>query len=130
MIRTLISTSLILLLAISTSGQSIRTPEKPINCETFQALLDFAIIDWRRLEGTHMIIITRLGTGETDKRLHRLRHYYVEEYIQKRDVRYVFAAGERVKGYGRFEVYVGGRLNMSVPIQKGARRLCYGNTGA
>ena len=130
MIRTLISTSLILLLAISTSGQSIRTPNKPINCEDFQALLDFAIIDSKKLEGTYMIIITRLGTGETDKRLHRLRHYYVEDYIQKRKVQYVFAAGERVKGFGRFEVYVGGLLNMSIPIKKGARRLCHGTTGA
>lgn len=130
MIRTLISTSFILLLAISSSGQSIRTPEKPINCETFQALLDFAIIDWQKLEGTYMIIITRLGTGENDRRLHRRRHYYVEDYIQKRKVQYVFAAGERVKGFGRFEVYVGGRLNMSIPIQRGARRLCHGTTGA
>lgn len=129
MIRTLISTSLILLLAISTSGQ-IRTPNKPINCEDFQALLDLAIIDSQKLEGTYMIIITRLGTGETDKRLHRLRHYYVEDYIQERKVRYVFAAGERVKGFGRFEVYVGGLLNMSIPIKKGARRLCHGTTGA
>lgn len=129
MIRTLISTSLILLLAISTSGQ-IRTPNKPINCEDFQALLDLAIIDSQKLEGTYMIIITRLGTGETDKRLHRLRHYYVEDYIQERKVRYVFAAGERVKGFGRFEVYVGGLLNMSIPIKKGARRLCHGSTGA
>lgn len=129
MIRTLISTSLILLLAISTSGQ-IRTPNKPINCEDFQALLDLAIIDSQNLEGTYMIIITRLGTGETDKRLHRLRHYYVEDYIQERKVRYVFAAGERVKGFGRFEVYVGGLLNMSIPIKKGARRLCHGSTGA
>ena len=129
MIRTLISTSLILLLAISTSGQ-IRTPNKPINCEDFQALLDLAIIDSQKLEGTYMIIITRLGTGETDKRLHRLRHYYVEDYIKERKVQYVFAAGERVKGFGRFEVYVGGLLNMSIPIKKGARRLCHGITGA
>lgn len=129
MIRTLISTSLILLLAISTSGQ-IRTPNKPINCEDFQALLDLAIIDSQKLEGTYMIIITRLGTGETDKRLHRLRHYYVEDYIKERNVQYVFAAGERVKGFGRFEVYVGGLLNMSIPIKKGARRLCHGSTGA
>jgi hypothetical protein len=29
---------------------------------------------------------------------------------------------------GRFEIYVGGRLRKSIPIKKGSRRLCQGDT--
>lgn len=101
--------------------------DKPINCEDLGAALDIAIIDWRKLQGTHMILISRLGTGEKNRNLNRQRLEYVEEYLQKKDVEYVFAEGAPVKGLGRFEVYVGGRLTMSFPVAKGQRRLCWGS---
>ena len=101
----------------------------PIDCETFQAHLDHAIIDWRKLKGTHFIVMVRLGTGERDRKLNRARLYYVEDYLKRKDVQYVFAEGSRVDGLGRFEVYVGSRLAMSVALKRGSNRLCFGNTG-
>ena len=130
MLKALISTSFILLLVVPSEGQSVTVrPEKPINCEDFQAHLDHVIIEWQKLEGTYLILIARLGTGERDKQLNRARLDYVEPYLKTRNVRYLRTEGDRVKGLGRLEVYVGGRLAMSIPIQKGANRLCFGDTG-
>ena len=39
-------------------------PDKPINCEDFQAHLDHAIIEWQELKDTRLILIARLGTGD------------------------------------------------------------------
>lgn len=124
MIKTLIATSLILL------GQAVTVrPDKPINCEDFQAHLDHAIIEWQKLDETRLILIARLGTGERGKKLNRARLDYVEDYLKTRKVDYLLAEGERVKGFGRLEVYVGGHLIMSIPVEKGATRLCSGDTG-
>lgn len=43
-------------------------------------------------------------------------------------VQYVLAEGSRVNGLGRFEVYEGGQLTLSIPLQKGSNRLCFGYT--
>jgi hypothetical protein len=91
--------------------------------------LDIAIIEWQRLKETRLILVARLGDGERDRKLNRMRLRYVEDYLNKKDVQYVFAEGERVKGLGRMEVYVGGRLAMSIPLMKGSRRLCWGSNG-
>ena len=104
-------------------------PDKPINCEDFQAHLDHAIIDWQKLKGTYLIAITRLGTGERDKNLNHARLEYVDEYLKTHNVQYLLAEGSAVDGPGRFEVFVGGRLVMSIPITKDASRLCLGDTG-
>jgi len=104
-------------------------PSKPINCEDFQAHLDHAIIEWRKLEDTRLILIARLGTGERDKKLNRARLSYVEDYLKTRNVNYLLTEGDRIKGLGRLEVYVGGHLVMSIPIEKRATRLCLGDTG-
>ena len=102
-------------------------PDKPINCEDFQGHLDHAIIEWQQLKETRLILIARLGTGERDRKLNRARLAYVEDYLKSHNVEYVFAEGERVAGLGRFEVYVGGRLAMSIPLMKGSNRLCWGS---
>ena len=104
-------------------------PDKPINCEHFSASLDIAIIEWQNLKDTRLILVARLGDGETNRKLNRMRLSYVEDYLNKKNVQYVFAEGERVKGLGRMEVYVGGRLAMSIPLMKGSRRLCWGSNG-
>lgn len=113
---------------VQVSNQVVK-PDKPINCEDFQAYLDHAIIDWRKLEGTYLIAITRLGTGEGDRNLNRTRLEYIEEYLKSHNVQYLLAEAGPVNGLGRFEVFVGGRLVMSIPIKKGATRLCLGGTG-
>jgi hypothetical protein len=110
-------------------GPLFRRPDKPINCEYYQAQLDIAIIEWRKLKESKMIFIARLGDGEKDRKLNRMRMSYIEDYLNKKDVQYVFAEGERVKGFGRMELYVGGRLVMFTPLMKGSRRLCWGSNG-
>ena len=104
-------------------------PDKPIHCEDYQAQLDNVIIEWLKMKESKMIFIARLGNGERDRKLNRMRMSYIEDYLNKKDVQYVFAEGERVKGFGRMELYVGGRLVMSTPLMKGSRRLCYGSNG-
>jgi hypothetical protein len=100
--------------------------DKPVSCEDFQAFLDHAIIEWQELKETRLILIVRLGTGERDRKLNRARLAYVEDYLKRHKVEYVLAEGERVAGFGRFEVYVGGRLAMSIPVKKGSIKLCWG----
>jgi hypothetical protein len=121
-----------LLLVQPPSGSQVATfqRDKPINCEDLLAMLDHAIIEWQKLEDTHLIVITRLGKGERDPKLSRARLDYVEDYLKKKKVDYVLATGERVAGLGRFEVYVGGRLHLSVAVKRGSNRLCWGTTGA
>lgn len=77
-----------------------------------KALFDY--IDINTPEDELIIIIARLGNGETSRtysrrRLHNIHTYlsYVREIPNQR---IVTAEGERVRGHGRVEVYSGGRL--------------------
>ena len=110
--------------------QQIIKRDKPINCEDLLAMLDIAIIDWMKLKETYFIMIARRGTGEQKPKLIRARFDYVEDYLKRKGVQYLFAEGSPVEGYGRIEVYVGGRLSLSIPVKKGSNRLCWGDTGA
>jgi hypothetical protein len=117
-----------LLIGVQASQRPAFTRDKPINCEDLLALLDIAIIDWQQLKGTDLILIVRRGTGERDTRLSRTRMNYVEPYLKSKKVQYVLAEGRPVQGFGRMEIYVGGRLTVSIPIRKGVRALCHGST--
>jgi hypothetical protein len=81
--------------------------------EHTKALLDFAAIS----AGTDktIILIARLGTGERSRNLTRLRLRIAGGYLmENRGVpkdRVITAEGERVRGLGHVEVYVGGRLH-------------------
>jgi len=62
-----------------------------------------------------LIVIARLGDGERNRGLNRRRLHnvrtYLSEYVHARAAEtIVTAGGERVSGYGRIELYVGGRL--------------------
>jgi hypothetical protein len=61
-----------------------------------------------------IIIIARLGTKETSLKLNRERMQLLADYLgNTRGVpkqRIVLAEGERVRGLGRVEIYLGGRL--------------------
>jgi hypothetical protein len=109
--------------------QQVIKRDKPINCEDLLATLDIAIVEWLELKGTHFIMIARRGTGEQDPKLIRARFDYVEDYLKRKKVQYLFAEGSPVEGYGRIEIYVGGRLKVSLAVEKGSNRLCWGDTG-
>lgn len=85
---------------------------KPTNCEFHIATLD-AASNQAGKDGL-LIAIARLGTGErrqdlNRRRLHNLRTYLVE-FDGRSPQMIITAEGEQVSGYGRVELYVGGKL--------------------
>ena len=98
----------------------------PMECEGAATRLDYAVLNTRKLEGAYLILIARLGTGETSRNLNQARLSGVEEYVLRRgsDLKYVLAQGSRVKGLGRIEIYVGGQLAEIMPLRKNAKGYC------
>lgn len=98
------------------------TNQVPTDCETAASILDNAVIDTKKLPGAYLIIIARLGTGETSNRLNQNRLAVVEEYVLRRgsDLKYVLAQATRIKGFGRLELYVGGQLKEVLAFKRNA----------
>jgi hypothetical protein len=120
---------MIVLLAVCLSAQQkfksqaiMPSSQEPMDWDSSASYLDFAVIDTRKLEGAYLIIIARLGAGETSRRLNQYRLSLVEEYVLRRghDLKYVLAEGSRVKGLGQIELYVGGRLSRIMHFKKNA----------
>jgi hypothetical protein len=82
--------------------------------EHVKALLDDAAITAG--QDKTIIIIARLGTREPSRKLIQARLLIVSNYlIETRGVpknRIISAEGERVRGLGDVEIYVGGRLHV------------------
>jgi hypothetical protein len=85
---------------------------KPTNCEFNISVLTGA----HRMAGDAglVIMIARLGNGETRRELNRRRLHnariFLIEFGQRDPQKIVTAEGERVDGYGRLELYVAGQL--------------------
>jgi hypothetical protein len=93
------------------------------NCENHIAVLEAASRDTDK--GGLIIIIARLGSGEARQKLNYRRLYnartYLTEYLRLRSPETIVTAeGERVKGYGRIEIYVGGRLYHILALRRNA----------
>jgi len=102
-------------------------PEHPVSCESFAALVDNALVEWQQMQGTYLIIIARLGEGERVNGLNRSRLKDVEDYLKRDEtIKYVTAEGNRVKGSGQVELYVGGKLRAAIPIKKNDESVCSG----
>jgi hypothetical protein len=103
--------------------QAPRIEARPTNCENHIAMLDIAHQD---AGPTGLIImIGRLGEGErsrelTQHRLHSARAYLTEYRAVRSPDTIVIAEGERGPGYGRIELFVGGKLHTSFAIRKNA----------
>lgn len=123
--------SLLLTCAAFTAAQDVSPPTgsapiqmetKPTNCEFHIATLDAA----HKQAGADglVIVIARLGDGEQRQQLNRRRLYDVRTYLVEFDHRspqtIITAEGERVKGYGRVELYVGGKLFYMLMIRPNA----------
>jgi hypothetical protein len=90
---------------------------KPSYCGERIAVLDG--INQKTPADESIIVIARLGDGDTRsnlnrRRLHNVRVYWAE-YPESKDYRRKpetihLAEGERTKGYGHLEFYVGGKL--------------------
>ncbi|MGH9871835.1 MAG: hypothetical protein ACRD9S_05125 [Pyrinomonadaceae bacterium] len=98
----------------------------PMECEGAATRLDFAVVNTGKLEGAYLILIARRGTGEFSSSLNQARLSGVEEYVLRTgsDLKYVLAQGGRVKGLGRIEIYVGGKLADIMPLRKNAKGYC------
>jgi hypothetical protein len=73
--------------------------------------------------GETLIIIVRLGDGENSRtlirrRLTRVREFFLKGGFEKTPEHLVVAEGEKVKGYGRLEYYLSGRLFERLLISK------------
>jgi hypothetical protein len=98
-------------------------PTKPANCESDIAILDSA--SGQAGESGLIIVIARLGDGERNRELNRRRLYNVRRYLTEWDGHrnpksIVTAEGERVGGYGRIELYVGGKLFYVLLVRRNA----------
>ena len=100
----------------------------PGNCEVNAVDLDS--VRSEALEETNrdglVIVIARLGNGETSRAYNRWRLIAVKNYLSRYSLpaqRIVTAEGERVNGYGRVELYVAGKLRV-VLLANRNRSLC------
>lgn len=98
----------------------------PSSCAERTAIL--AGITQRVAANELIIVIARLGDGETrpnlnHRRLHNVRTYWTE-YLnpegRRRPETIILAEAQRVKGYGRLEFYVGGRLDWVMKVAHNA----------
>lgn len=95
------------------------SPLKPQGCEINRLYVDDAGERARRLEGSYVIAIARLGTGERSQRLNRRRLEEVRRFLEQvSSARVVTAEGERAIGYGVIELYVGGKLLYKLPLYR------------
>ena len=104
-------------------AQSPRIEASPTNCETHIAILDIAHQDAGQVG--LIIMIAHLGDGERSRelsqhRLHSARAYLTEYRAVRSPGTIIIAEGERVTGYGRIELYIGGKLHTVFAIRRNA----------
>jgi hypothetical protein len=94
------------------------SPKEPPNCEVANIYTDMAAYLARESENTYLIVIARLGDGEKSRRLNasRLKHVHTFLSNNRGVMKMVIAQGERKKGYGQLEFYVGGNLLFTLPV--------------
>lgn len=121
---TLVSLSL-LIMTLNVAGQSARSPRppEPVSsfCESNIALLDAAHAEAG--EDGLIIAIARLGSGERNRVLNHRRLYnlrtYLEKFRKRKGETIITAEGQRIKDSGRIEVYVGGKLQVILELNRG-----------
>lgn len=106
-----------------TTAQDVQGNPKPTNCENHIAVLEAANHDAGK-DGL-IILIGRLGSGDNKLDLNRHRLHsaraYLTDYLNVRSPNTVIIAeGERVHGYGRIDIYVGGKLYYVFAIKANA----------
>ncbi len=91
------------------------------DCEGIMMRLDFVAIAVEEAgrEET-VIVISRLGSGESVRSLSRRRLKQVADHLNRRLARerIILAEGVRIKGVGQLEFYVGGKLNIVFKVRR------------
>lgn len=119
-----------LLLASSSTGNA-QNRLASTNAQSSQPILTSCEENIALLSASHqstgedglVIAIARLGDGEhrrelNRRRLHNVRVYLTEFDWQRAPETVITAEGERVKGFGRVELYVGGKLVAVLGIKR------------
>ena len=91
------------------------------DCEGIMMRLDFVAIAAQEAgQDQTVIIIARLGSGESARSLSRVRLKQMVDYLNRRLARerIIPAEGERVKGLAQLEFYVGGKLNLVFRVRR------------
>lgn len=106
-----------------TAAHQADAEPQPTNCEYHIATLEAAHHDAG--EDGLIIVIARRGTDEDRRDLNRRRLYnaraYLTDYLNVRSPKTIVTAeGEPVKGYGRIELYVGGKLYFVLALRRNA----------
>ena len=110
-------------------GQAPQTPQiygeadglTGADCEGVMMRLDFiAIAAEESGKAQTVIIIARLGTGETSRKLVGSRLRQAADYVNRRIPRgrIITAEGGRVRGLGLLEFYVGGKLHSIFKVKR------------
>ena len=95
--------------------------QRPYNCEGNSLRLDLLRNKSISTDQKKIIAIARLGTGESSRELNRRRLYTVRAYLTAMGLfpqSLVTAEGDRVRGFGRIDVYVGGDLVEVLPVDR------------
>lgn len=105
---------LLTFLTISIPGQERKqseTNEDPTSCELVQRIL--GTVHELAADG-NVIVISKLGKGESAASLNRMRLKTVRQYLEtvwkRPSSTVILAQGERVSGFGRLEFYTNGAL--------------------
>ena len=113
MAKELFFTFCLLITAHPVIAQVNQSKVEPYNCEYNSHVLD----NVHHLGGEKglIIVIARLGDGESNRalnrrRLHNVRAYLTESGWKRGPQTIILAEGEKVKGYGRIEFYIQGNL--------------------
>ena len=91
------------------------------DCEGVMMRLDFIAVAAEASGADQtIIVIARLGTGETSRKLAGSRLRQVSDYLNRRlpRERIITAEGERVRGLGQLEFYVGGKLHSIFRVKR------------
>lgn len=121
MLKTLFILVVWMTLSVGNAAQH-RSTQVPDNCEGNSARLD--VVRNKSQEANkskYTIVIARLGRGEQSQEINRRRLYTIQKYLTAMGLpsqRLITAEGERVQGYGRVELYVGGELVELLAIER------------
>ena len=93
------------------------SPTAPVDCEWATLYMEDATVRAHEAE-SYLIVVARLGDGELSRRLNAQRMKSVRAFLGRSRLKSVVAEGERVNGYGRLEIYVGGKLLFVLPLRR------------
>ncbi len=117
-------TFIVLFFTSGLSGQENPHTMKPSNCEDTKQTL--GVVHELSRSNT-LIIIARLGNGESKRSLSKKRLNAARDFLESRWRRSpqltTLADGDAVRGLGRLELYTNGDLTYVISLKKGANIL-------